>query len=255
MEAGAVRSVVKVLDILEHLGGAGRPVSLSDVARATGFNVSTTHRLLQTLAHRGYVEQRSDTRGYALGPRLVDLGSAYVAGQDLVGVARPHLEALRDAVGETVHLAVYDGGDILEICHAAGQQVVSVSFRTGRRDPAHCTALGKALLAFLPEPELATFFARGDMEKRTRHTITDKAALRAALERVRADGYALDEEELADDLCCLGMPLRDSRRRVVAALSIAMPKARFRVDRVSEWVGRMNEMAGRISRGLGLIGD
>ena len=153
-ELGTVKSVAKVLDILECLGAGRRPMSVSEVARATSINVSTAHRLLQTLARRGYIEQRAETRNYALGPRLLELGSAYAGNQDLLRGGPPHLEALRDQVQETIHLGILSDGDVVEICNAGGGQPVSVSMKTGRRDPAHCTAIGKVLLAALPEAEV-----------------------------------------------------------------------------------------------------
>jgi IclR family transcriptional regulator, KDG regulon repressor len=100
-QVDSVKSVTKVLDILEHLGSAQRAVSVSELARMTGLNVSTAFRLLQTLMARGYVEQQRSNRGYLLGPRIFQMGSAYLQGSDLAAIARPHLEALRDEVGET----------------------------------------------------------------------------------------------------------------------------------------------------------
>ena len=109
-QADSVKSVAKVLDILEHLGSSQRAVSVSDLARATGFNVSTAFRLLQTLMARGYVEQERGNRGYFLGPRIFQMGSAYLQGSDLATIARPHLEALRDEVGETAYLVIVQPG-------------------------------------------------------------------------------------------------------------------------------------------------
>jgi IclR family KDG regulon transcriptional repressor len=245
--SGTVKSVTKVLDILECLGAERRPMSVSEVARATSINVSTAHRLLQTLARRGYIEQRTETRSYALGPRLLELGNAYAGNQDLLRAALPHLEALRDQVHETIHLGILSERDVVEICNASGGQPVSVSMKTGRRDPAHCTAIGKVLLAALPEPELDRFFARGPLLRATARSITSRARLLKELESVRRNGYALDDGELADELCCVSVPVVAASGRAIAGISIAMPKMRFKSQRVPGWVRLLNETARRIA--------
>ncbi|MGE0716656.1 MAG: IclR family transcriptional regulator [Alphaproteobacteria bacterium] len=247
---GTVKSVAKVLDILEHLGAAGGPVSLSDLARATSLHVSTAHRLLQTLAQRGYVEQRRASRRYALGPGIVALGGAFLAGHDLVSAAQPIVAALRDALCETIHLGVYSDGAVLDVCNAGSPQPVGASLRTGRRDPAHCTAIGKLLLAQLPTADLDRFLAARPLERMTRRSIVDPEGLRAAIDRARADDHALDEGELADGLSCVGVPVRDRAGRVVAGLSVAMPSDRFRTDRLPDWLTALRAAAADIGRRL-----
>jgi IclR family KDG regulon transcriptional repressor len=250
-DAGSVKSVGKVLDILECLGAVRRPISVSEVARETGINVSTAHRLLQTLARRGYIEQRAETRNYALGPRLLELGSAYAGNQDVLRAALPHLEALRDQVHETIHLGILNEGDVVEICNASGSQAVSVSLKAGRRDPAHCTAIGKVLLAALPAAELDRFFERGPLVRATPKSLTSRARLMKEIERARVNGYALDDGELAEELCCVGVPITGPSGRAVAGISIAMPKMRFKPHRLAGWVRLLNETSRRIAAALG----
>ncbi|MCW5750587.1 MAG: IclR family transcriptional regulator [Alphaproteobacteria bacterium] len=246
--SGTVKSVAKVLDILEHLGHAGRPVGISDLARATSLHVSTAHRLLRTLSSRGYVEQRAESRRYALGPRVFELGNAYVSGRDFVTLARPRIEALRDRIGETVHLGVLSDGDVVEVCSALSQKPVGVSVRTGWRDPAHCSAVGKVILAHLPDEERKALLARRSLERRTARTITTHRELETELSRVRTQGYAVDDEELSDDLCCVAVPLLDGAGRAIAGMSAAMPKARFHSERIPELVRLLGEAARGLAR-------
>jgi IclR family KDG regulon transcriptional repressor len=246
-EASAVKTVAKVLDILEHLGTIGRPVTVSEVAMMTGINVSTAHRLLQTLARRHYIEQNRETRAYILGPRLFELGSLYARNMDLVDVSRPFIEQLRDATGESVHLAILSDREVVEVCTATGSQTVTVSRGTGRRDPASCTATGKVMLAYLTQPELDQFFARGALPAATSKSITKPSLLVAELARIRVNGFALDKEELSEDMCCVGVPIWNGTDRVIAAISVAMPKVRFRKDKVPEWRRLLVETAERIS--------
>ena len=244
---GTVKSVAKVLDLLEHLGAARQPVGISDLARATGLHVSTAHRLLRTLVCRGFVEQRRDNRRYALGPRVHALGGAYLGGSDIVGAAYPVIDELRDRLGETIHVAVWDDGSVLEVCHAETTQPVGVSLRLGRRDPAHATAIGKVLLAWREPLDLEAFLARAPLAAVTPRTITEEGPLRAELERVRARDFAIDEGELAEGLCCVGVPIRNRRGFVVAGLSVAMPAGRFDPARIPDWAAALHRAAQRLS--------
>ena len=253
-EPDAVKSVSKVLDILEHLGAAERAVSVSDIARATGFNVSTAFRQLQTLVARGYVEQESGHRSYVLGPRFYQLATAYLKGKDLSTLVRPHLEALRDVVGETAYLVILSQGEIVQLCKADGQQVVSATMRSTQRDPAYCTATGKVLLSGLAPDALERYLGSVRMRAYTAQTITTRTQLERDLAKVRKQGYALDVEELAEDLCCVSVPVRDpNSQSIVAAISIAMPKNRFRRNLVPRWRSLLEEKAALISPQLSLI--
>lgn len=246
--------MAKVLDLLEHVAAAGRPVSVSELAAMTGFNVSTAHRLMQTLVRRSYVEQDPTTKAYVLGPRLLELGSAYTRSLDLIGAARPRIEELRDLAGETVHLAILSGRDVVEICTAAGRQAVTVAMGAGRRDPAHCTATGKVLLASQSESEIERFFAAGPLNAATPKSITTRKAFLAELQRARKAGYAIDDEELCADVCCVGVPILNRSGRPMAALSLAMPKARFRAGNVESFVKMLRDSSVRISSSLALSG-
>jgi IclR family acetate operon transcriptional repressor len=250
----AVKSVAKVLDILEHLGAARRPVSVSDLARATGFNVSTAFRLVQTLVARGYAEQQADHRSYVLGPRVYQLATAYIKGSDLATLARPHLEALRDVLGETVYLVIFSQGEIVQLCKADGQHVVSASIRSSEREPAYCTATGKVLLSGLAPEAFKEYLAEVRFHPYTPQTITRRAKLEREIAAVRDQGYALDLEEYAENLCCVSVPVRSpATGAITAAVSVAMPKLRFRRSLVPRWRALLEEKAALISPQLGLI--
>ena len=250
----AVKSVSKVLDIVEHLAGARGPVSVSDIARATGFNVSTAFRLVQTLVARGYVEQQAGHRSYVLGPRVYQLASAYLKGSDLAALARPHLEALRDVVGETVYLVIMANGEIVQLAKADGHHVVSASIRTAQREPAYCTATGKVLLSGLEPDTFRKYLGATRLAAYTPQTITNRARLEREIETVREEGYALDIEEYAANLCCVSVPVRDPKSgSIAAAVSIAMPKLRFKRTRVPQWRRQLEEKAALISPQLALV--
>jgi IclR family transcriptional regulator, KDG regulon repressor len=253
-QAESVKSVVKVLDILEHLGSSQRAVSVSELARTTGLNVSTAYRLLQTLMARGYVEQQPGSREYLLGPRLFQMGSAYLQGSDLASIARPHLEALRDAVAETAYLVIFSRGEIVQLCKADGKQAVSATVRSMIREPAYCTATGKVLLSGLPADAFDKYLESVELQAFTPQTIKSKGQLRREIAKVRESSFALDIEEFVPNLCCVSVPVRDSEGGgVIAAISIAMPKMRFKRTLVPRWCDLMRTKATHISQQLGLI--
>lgn len=253
-QSDAVKSVAKVLDIIEHLGASRRHVSVSDLARGTGMNVSTAYRLLQTLMGRGYVVQEASNRGYVLGPRLFQLGTAYLDGSDLAAVARPHLEALRDAVGETAYLVVFNQDEIVQLCKADGKQAVSASIRSMVREPAYCTATGKVLLSGLEPDALKKYFDQVRIEAFTPQTVTSKPKLLREIDKVRDAGFALDVEEYVPNLCCVSVPVTGGKDgKAIAAMSIAMPKMRFSRAQVPGWCALMREKAELTAQQLRLI--
>ena len=253
-QAESVKSVVKVLDILEHLGASQRAVSVSDLARSTGLNVSTAFRLLQTLMGRGYVEQERSNRGYQLGPRVFQMGSTYLQGNDLASIARPHLEALRDEMGETAYLVIFSQSEIVQLCKADGKQMVSAMVRPMVREPAYCTATGKVLLSGLPPKELEKYLSGVTLQSFTPQTVTGKVQLRKEIEKVRETGFAVDVEEFVPNLCCVSVPVRDADDvSSVAAISIAMPKMRFKRSYVARWCEQLREKAERITQQLVMI--
>lgn len=253
-QSNSVKSVIKVLDLLEHLGSSQRAVSVSDLARATGLNVSTAFRLLQTLMGRGYVEQERANRGYQLGPRVFQMGTAYLQGSDLAAIARPHLEALRDAVGETAYLVIFSQGEIVQLGKADGKQAVSATIRSMVREPAYCTATGKVLLSGLAADELDRYMERVRLQAFTPQTVTSKVQLRREIAKVRESGYALDNEEYVQNLCCVSVPVRDRDGGAsIAAISIAMPKMRFKRTFVPRWCELLREKAALVTQQLGLI--
>jgi DNA-binding IclR family transcriptional regulator len=201
------------------------------------------------------VEQDAGHRGYVMGPRLYQLASGYLKGQDLAALARPHLEALRDAVGETAYLVILRQNEIVQLGKADGQHVVSASIRTAQREPAYCTATGKVLLSGLPDDALARYLATVEMRPYTANTITDRATLERELSAVRRQGYGLDVEEFAENLCCISVPVRHPNGgAIVAAMSIAMPKLRFKRSLVAGWRRTLEDKAALIAPQAGLIG-
>lgn len=250
-----VRAVHRALGILEFLGTARGGASVSEIARKVGLHVSTVHRLLGVLKMRGYAEQDPASRFYRVGPKLFEAGSRYLAALDLPEAARPHLERLRDRVKETVHLAIYTQGEVMELAKVFGGRATSVAARPGARYPAYCTALGKVLLAHLPPDEFEGFLAQRHLVRHTPRTILTPDRLKAELQAVAKHGYALDRGEMEEDLYCVGVPVWGPDGQVRAALSVAMPKMRFHAARVPMWAKLLQEASQGISRQWGFMGE
>lgn len=223
LPAGTVQSVHRALLLLEILAGAGGRLAVSDLAARSGLSLGTTHRLLATLASRGYVRQEEDRR-YALGTALLPLGDA--ATRLLSGWAHPFLVELAGQCGETVNLAVLDDDHVTYVAQAPGRHRMRMFTEVGRRVLPHSTAVGKVLLAGHGEDRLRRVVTRLGLPARTPRTLTTLPALQAELARVRDRGWAVDDEEEEVGVRCLAVPVGPGPD-AVAALSVSAPSSRL----------------------------
>ena len=219
---GHVQSLSRTFGLLEAMADAGGVASLSELRRTSGLPLPTIHRLLQTLVVLGYVRQ-VPSRGYALGPRLARLGESATR---LVGRwAAPHLRELVERVGETTNLAVLEADGVLYVAQEPGRHSMRMFTEVGRRAGVHCTAVGKAMLARLPEEEAIAVLQRSGMQAHTANTITTLPEMLAELQKVRRRGYALDNGEQEDAVRCVAVALPGEVSR--AAISISGPVGRM----------------------------
>jgi IclR family acetate operon transcriptional repressor len=222
-----VQTIERVDQLLGILGRATQALSLGELAEAVGLPKGTTHRLLSSLVYFNYVQQEPVSRGYRLGFKLVTLGNYLLDQIDLRKVAQPHLLELAQRTEETANLAVLDRDEALYIdkiqLSSSGLHMTS---RIGYRAPLHCSAMGKVLLAHQPDAEIDRIIARRGLPRRTAKTITDGAALKTHLHTVRAEGYAMDDEEHSNGVRCVAAPIRDTRGEIVAAISVSAPAVR-----------------------------
>ena len=237
-----------------------RPVlGIADIADELGMSRSTTHRYVITLLALGYLEQGA-SRKYRLGLRVTDLGMSALNSTGLREHAQPYLEELRQRTSYTVSLAVLDGPEILYVDRARsfrrGQDRAGLDVRTGSRLPAYCTAMGKLLLANLPESDLRELLSSMKLTKQGPNTITSKKALREELDEVREANFAVDDEELAKDLYAIAAPVRNEGRQVLAAVEIAVPSSMITIGELVDALGpHLVSTADRISARLGFRRD
>ncbi|GCD93455.1 IclR family transcriptional regulator [Embleya hyalina] len=250
-----VKSVARAADILEVLSarGPGDGMSVTEVGQACGISKSATFGLLQTLRGYGLVSDEGEgmNRRYRLGMGLARLGDRAQAQVSLRDVARPVLAELTRQTGMAARFAVPEGGLAVVVDQIGIEQRVRLDLRMGVRELPHCTGLGKAILSALPEAEAREVIQRSGLPRRTSHTITDTETLIAHLRDVRATGYALDDEEDADGIFCIGSPVRDHRDQCVGAISITGLKLDLPGWRFQELGRQVRAGALRVSRELG----
>jgi DNA-binding IclR family transcriptional regulator len=211
---------------------------------------SSTHDLMSSLAKLGFLN-KTDSNRYRLGWRLVTLSEVLLATTELRQEARPVMEELAARYQETIHLAVLDDTQAVYVDKLEGRQAVRVELTSlGARLFAHCSALGKVLLAYSPEEETKRILQTAGLPRFTENTITDMDELLQSLGKVRKQGYAYDMEEILPDLCCVGAPIYNHKGQVIAAISMSVPAYRFKRSQ-SEFRDGVIRAARNISRRLG----
>ena len=253
-EPAGSQSLERGLAILTTFRSAQPLLGVSDLARQVGLSRSTAHRYITTLTGLGYLQQDSATKKYRLGPRVLDLGFSAINSMELRHVSAPHLRQLSQTTKHTVNMAVLDGEDIvyIERCRAAGPEEIDLNLHVGSRLPAYCTSMGKVLLAFLPPAELRSFLEHVQLARRGPNTITVKRELAKELARVRARGFAVNNEELAYGLRSIAAPVRSQTGDVVAAINIAVHRSLVSMDELLEdLAAAVTETADEISAHIG----
>lgn len=247
-----VHSADRVLRVLEAFAPTEREVSLSQLADRVDLPKSSVHRALSTLLGHGFVERDPSTRRYRLGIRLFELGSAAIHERGLHSTARPVLEELSHATGETCHLGVLSGLEAVYVYKIDGPASLSMSSRVGGRCPCHATSIGKVLAAWQGDGFAKQLRAHA-LRAFTANTLTSHAAFDAELASVRNQGFALDQEEFQEGLCCVAAPVRDQSGSVVAALGVAGLRRNFEGERLGRLTKLVVSAANRMSRSLGSV--
>jgi IclR family transcriptional regulator, KDG regulon repressor len=251
--ATVVPAVDRAVELLRALSAAGKPLTLSELGERTATSRSTAFNTLAALQQHGFVEKNPRFKTYRLGLALYELGNAYLAQVSLTPAFMECAEELVAACGETVKLAMRDGREVIYLATQEGQQAVRSVALVGARLPAHCTGVGKILLAQLSNTELDELYVGYDFPVRSPHSLRELTKLKAELELARKTGIAYDREESSLGIHCVAAPILDNVNKVVAAMSVGVPNHRLTPGRLDELTQLVRKAAQRLSRRLGWL--
>jgi IclR family transcriptional regulator, KDG regulon repressor len=242
-----IQSLARGLKILDLLGQASDGVSITELAKTLKVDKGSASRLVSTLARYGYAEKDEVTRRYHLGPQVVGLSRSVLTRLPLREAAKPYLRQLMERTGECAHLAVPAQGKALYIDQVESPATLRVNAQVGTMNPLHCTALGKALLAF-GDVEIP-----GTLERFTPRTIKSKRVLQEHLEEIRRTGYAVDDEEFDPGVRCIAVPVFDFRGKAIGAIGISGPATRITPQRLPQLAGIVVEIGQALSERMTFI--
>jgi len=248
---GGVQSLIRAFSILEAISGKQDGLTLADLSKIVGLHTSTTFHLTRTMVTLGYLRQEPSTKRYHLGRRAFTLAASSRNDVELVSIATPILEQITAATGESVHLAVFTGKDIVVIAKTIGSGAFQLSERHPNTRPGHATALGKILLSAQPKRIVDAYFERHGMAPLTPKTIVERETLDAELAAARAAKLAYDDGEFHIEVRCMAMPVMDSLGETVAAIGISGPIWRMSLQVLNGFSEALREGAHQISRELG----
>lgn len=248
-------SLSKAIQLLSIISKAEVPLGFSEIVAETGLPKATVHRTLVTLQQERLVrfDERRDC--YLSGFGLLELAHRAWAGIDVRDSAADQMKMLWQASGETVHLAVLDDGDVIYIDKIESSKSLRLFSAVGKKGPAYCTGVGKALMAFMDTESQAAAIAKQTFVKHTKATITHADALRERLDGIQQQGYALDEEEHEEGIRCVAAPILDHHGDVVAAISVTAPVFRTDDETFNSFIILIKKAAKEISLRLGYMGS
>ena len=254
-ERKVIGSVQRAIDILDLFSVQTPELGTTEIARGMALPKSTVAGLVSTLEQNGYLDQNPENRKYRLGFKLAERTGVFLEQLDLRRIAAPVLEDLRDDCNESVNLAVRDEAHVIYIERMHGTSALGMRSEIGKREMIHSTALGKAILAYLPVEEMRHFVSKCQFEPITPHTITDPAAFLVELNTTRQRGFALDNEENELGGRCVAAPIIDFLRKPIAALSISVPLQRLPEEQIEALGAKVLQAARQISQKIGASQD
>lgn len=241
-----VQSFARGLEVIRSFSARAPRQTLTEVAARTGLTRAGARRILLTLQTLGYVE--SDGKLFALTPRILDLGFAYLSSMPMWDVAEPVMEQLVEQVKESCSAAVLEGADIVYVLRVSTRKIMRNSLGIGSRLPAYCTSMGRMLLAGLPDEEVLRLLRSAPLQARTRHTLTDPDAVLARVQQARRQGWCLVNQELEEGLLSMAAPVVDRAGRTIAAINISGQVNRTTPRQMQEaMLAPLREAARRIS--------
>lgn len=243
-----IQSVERAFSILELFSRSGcAEQSVKEIAEALDLNKSTAFGLINTLTNLGYLQQNERNQRYALGLKLLSLSDAVKVQNLIIQAVHPYLEQINRQYGETVHCAVQENDGVIYVDKVESTGAIYIGTRIGTHNDLYCTGVGKCILAFMP-PEDQKRILSGELQPRTPNTIRTAEQLRQTIEEVRREGYAIDNEEIAEGLFCVAVPVFAAPETVACAISVSGMTPRIQVARENGLLDELKRAATAISR-------
>ena len=249
-----IKSIYKVLDLLEFLSANEQETSITEISKKLNMGLSTVHRILTTLKSRGYIIQNKQTAKYRLGIKLFELGCTVQNTKRLVEITKPYLKQLSQSTNETANLAILEGKEVIYLAKAESSEVLTTNIKVGTILPAHCTALGKVLLAFISDQELDILYKADEpLPSLTSKSISSLEELKKNLKKVKEQGCAIDREEYNVGINCFAVPVINNEGIAIMAISITGPASRFTIDEMEKVKGKLMTISKEISNQFQII--
>ncbi|MGQ7791891.1 IclR family transcriptional regulator [Faunimonas sp. B44] len=242
-----IPTTLRLLTLLEEIVRLGRPVKPSDLSGTTDLPKPTLHRLFQTLEAEGYLQREPDGRSYSVGRRAREMAVATLSTQRVRTARLAIMRALAKDVGETCNFAIPDRESMVYLDRVETDWPLRVQFSVGTHVPLHCTAAGKLYLATLSDVRLDSYLRNANLDAKTPHTLTTPDALRAEIEKVRAQGFAVDNEEFLEGVIAFAVPLRDKNGRMPATIAFQGPTQRLSIEAGYTHLPRLKRAAEELS--------
>ncbi|WP_028553037.1 IclR family transcriptional regulator [Paenibacillus sp. UNC451MF] len=235
-----VKSLYKALRIMDCFTVNQPELGITEISEMLGLYKSNVHNIVDTFVKAGYLEQNPDNEKYRLGMKILELGHVISSRMNIRQIMLPFMQELADFTNETVYLGTPSEGEVIYLDSSSPKSQLSTRSMLGVKAPMYCTGIGKAMLAFLPEEVLHTVVARG-LKQHTDNTLTDPEKLKEELAAIRLRGYSIDNMEHEFGIKCIGMPILNTKRQVVAGISISGPSLRFEEDKIKEYAVKLGE--------------
>ena len=255
-EKYSIQAVDNALDVIEQFKGEKAELGITELSKNLEMQKNNVFRILATLEARGYVEQNKNSELYRLGIKALELGKAFLSHTGLIRVAQTYLRALQEQVNETVYLGILREGQVFYVEGVESTQALRVGSRIGTRLSPLCTAIGKAMLAFMEEEERAQIIEENEFCAHTPNSLKDAADFEEALKEVRAQGYALDMEEKDMGVVGVAAPIRNYNNEIVASISIVGPMTRMTKEAlITNLIPNLQVQANALSAAIGYTGE
>lgn len=236
-----VKSLYKALRILECFNLHTPELGITEISEQLGLYKSNVHNIVDTFVKAGYLEQNPENEKYRLGMKILELGNVISSNMNIRKLMLPYMQELADYTNETVYLGMPNEEEVIYLDSSSPKNQLSTRSMLGVKAPLYCTGIGKAMLAFLPGEVTESLLAKG-LHKHTDQTITEPAALQAELMAIRSRGYSIDNMEHEYGIKCVGMPILNKKRQLVAGISVSGPSLRFDDDKIRDYAFKLGEI-------------